>query len=140
MADSEEEQGFEVVDKRKVTMDESGEVHANPDAETEEAQPQSEAEEAAPDLSGLPEVDVYSLLRYFIAMLSAQAWQWLGLVKSPLTGAVERDLDQAKVAIDTISALAVQMEAKSSATEQAELRAMLSDLRINYVQQSAKPS
>jgi len=136
LTDSDEEQGFEVVDKRKVTMDESGEVHTNPEVEA-----QTEDEQEIPEeMAGLPPVDVYSLLRYFIGLLSAQTWQWLGLMKSPLTGAVERDLDQAKVAIDTISALVAQMDPKLTPAEQAELRAMLSDLRINYVQQSAKPS
>jgi hypothetical protein len=137
MAESEEEKGFEVVDKRKVTLDEDGEVRTHP--EVEESPEMSAEEQAAVDeLKNLPPVDVYSLIRYFIGILSAQVWQWLGLVKSPITGNIERDLDQAKVAIDTISALVGQMSAKISPAEQAELQAMLSDLRINFVQQSSR--
>lgn len=136
MAQSEEEKGFEVVDKRKVTMDENGEVHTRPEAE--EPQPELTEEQIAEELKNLPPVDVYSMLKYFIGMLNAQAWQWLGLVKSPITGNVEKDLTQAKVAIDAISALIGQMQGKLSPAEQKELEALLSDLRINFVQQSSR--
>lgn len=137
MAESEEEKGFEVVDKRKVTLDQDGEVHAHP--EVEETPEMSAEEQAAVDeLKNLPPVDVHSLIRYFISILSAQTWQWLGMVKNPITGNIETDMEQAKVAIDTISALIGQMGAKLSQSEQAELQAMLSNLRINYVQQSSR--
>lgn len=133
MAES-EDKGFEVVDKRKVTLDENGEVRTHPEAE----EPKMTEEQIAEELKNLPPVDVYSMLRYFVGLLSAQTWQWLGLVKNPVTGNLEKDLEQAKVAIDTISALVGQLQPKLNASEQAELQGMLSDLRINYVQQSSR--
>ncbi len=136
MAEREEEKGFDVVDKRKVTLDEDGEVRTHP--ETEEPEPELTEEQIAEELKNLPPVDVYSMLRYFIGLLAAQTWQWLGLMKNPMTGNLEKDLEQAKVAIDSISALIGQMQAKLSPQEQAELQGMLSDLRINYVQQSSR--
>ena len=136
MADSEEESGFKVVDKRKVTVDESGEVHAKPESEASK-----EAGEATPaEPVEVPAIDVYSLLAYFIGVLGGQAWQWLGLAKNPLTGKVEQDLVQAKIAIDSMAALAGQLSSELAPGEQADLDALMSDLRINYVQQSAKSS
>jgi hypothetical protein len=137
MAESEGEKGFEVVDKRKVTLDEDGEVRTHPEVE-ESREMSAEEQQAVDELKNLPPVDVYSLIRYFISILSAQTWQWLGMVKNPITGNIETDLNQAKVAIDTISVLVGQMSAKLSQSEQAELQAMLSDLRINFVQQSSR--
>ncbi len=135
MTDSDEEKGFEVVDKRKVTMDEEGEIHTHPENETEVEQA---AEEEGPDLSGLPPVDILSLIRYFMSMLSAQSWQWMGLVKNPATGNIEQDLDQAKTAIDTIAAMVQVLEPKVTQAERDELQRLLSDLRINFVQQSSR--
>ena len=138
MADSEEEKGFKVVDKRKVTADDTGEVHAGPDGATTEVTPPEE--ETPEGIGELPPVDVHSLIAYFIGVLGAQAWQWLGLAKNPVTGQVTQDLEQAKIAIDVIGFLAEQLEPKLTPSEQGDLRALVSDLRINFVQQSSKPS
>ncbi len=88
----------------------------------------------------LPPVDVYSMLGYFVSMLTSYTWQWLGLVKNPDTGELVKDLAQAKVAIDTVTTLAAQLEVKLSPAEKNEMNAMLNDLRLNYVQQSSKES
>lgn len=136
MADSDEETGFKVVDKRKVTMDESGEVHAKPETETSK-----EVGEATPaEPVEVPTIDVYSLLAYFMGVLGGQAWQWLGLAKNPLSGKVEKDLVQAKIAIDSMAALAGFLSSELGPEEQADLDRLMSNLRINYVQQSAKSS
>ena len=126
---AEEEKEFEVIDKRKVKMDSEGNVTAEP----EEPQEQEE-------FAGLPPVDVYALLKSFIGLLGAHTWQWLGLVKNPVTGNIEKDLTQAKIAIDSISLMMGQLGDKLDASEQRELQGLLSDLRMNYVQQSAKAS
>ena len=130
---TEEDKDFEVVDKRKVKMDSEGNVVAEP--EEPKAEPQEQEE-----FAGLPPVDVYALLKSFIGLLGAHTWQWLGLVKNPVTGNIEKDLTQAKIAIDSISLMMGQLEAKLDASEQRELQGLLSDLRMNYVQQSAKAS
>jgi hypothetical protein len=123
-----EEKGYEVIDKRKVK---DGEVQ--PEAETpkpEEIEPNDEF--------NMPPVDIYSLLRSFIGMLGMQAWQWIGLVKDPSTGKLEKDLAQAKVAIDTIGLLAKQLDGKVSASEEKELRELISNLQLNYYVQQSK--
>ena len=129
---AEEEKEFEVVDKRKVKMDDEGNATAEPE------EPKAEQEE--PEFAGYPPIDVYGILKSFIGLLGAHAWQWLGLVKSPATGKIEQDLAQAKIAIDSISLMAGQLEGKLDASEQREIQAMLADLRMNFVQQSAKSS
>ena len=137
MAESEEDKGYEVVDEK------DGEVHTEPEADEaqarEEAPPEAE-QEAVEEGPKLPPVDVYSLLKSFIGILGAHAWQWLGLVKNPVTGEMEKDLAQAKVAIDTISVLVGQLESKLDESEQRDLKSLISDLQINFVQQQSRPS
>jgi hypothetical protein len=130
---AEEEKEFEVVDKRKVKMDSEGNVVAEP--EEPEAEPQEQEE-----FAGLPPVDIYAILKSFISLLSAHTWQWLGLMKNPITGSLDKDLAQAKIAIDSISLMAGQIQGNLDESEQRELQALLADLRMNYVQQSAKGS
>lgn len=141
MADQQEEKGYEVIDKRKVKFSEDGEVTAEPEAKEAQAGADMGSEQQAfsqEEMANLPPVDVYSLVKSFIGILGAHAWQWLGLVKNPVTGQLEKDLAQAKVAIDSIRALVQQIEGKLEPSEDRELKGMISDLQINYVQQSAK--
>lgn len=123
----EEEKGYEIIDKRGTRGTDT------------QAESQSKSESASENESfNLPPVDVYSLIGSFIGMLGMQAWQWIGLVKNPSTGNIEKDLPQAKVAIDAIAALAKQLEGKMDASEEKELRELISNLQLNYVQQSNK--
>jgi hypothetical protein len=139
---SEEDQGYEVVDKRKVKLGEDGEVQAEPETEAPEAQAEAEAEPSGAEEPSpeerfeLPPVDVYALLNSFIGILGAHAWQWMGLVKNPVTGQLDKDMTQAKIAIDTVSAIIAQLEGKAPPAEHQELRSLLSDLQINFVKQS----
>jgi len=145
LAEAEEQKNYEVIDKRKVKIDADGEVHTapessetTPDEEVRSEETQAEEASAAEEEFNLPPMDVYSLLKSFVGLLGAHAWQWMGLIKNPVTGQMEKDLAQAKVAIDTISALAHQLEDKLEPSEREELRSLLSNLQINFVQQSAR--
>lgn len=132
-----EEKGYEVKDKRKVRLDENGEAQITEEA-TEAAENPGEEQEWGE--ANLPPMDVYSLLKSFIGMLQIQAWERIGLMKNPITGRLDKDLAQAKVAIDSIAALMDQLQGHLSDEEQQELQALISNLRINFVQQSAKQS
>lgn len=133
-----------VTDKRRVfqsdSEDDSAEAGepAGPQAEAkdERVSPEEEEESGPEQEELIPEIDVYDTVRWFISMLTAQAWQHMGLVMNPRTKLVVKDLLQAKVAIDCVAALVQQLETKVDATEQRELRALLSNLRLNFVQQS----
>jgi len=141
---AEEEKEFEVIDKRKVKMDSEGNVAAEPPAaspaEPEEPAGAEQEPQEQEEFAGFPPADVYGLLKSFIGLLGAYAWQWLGLMKNPVTGNIGQDLTQAKIAIDSISLMMGQLEGKLAESEQRELQGLLADLRMNFVQQSAKGS
>ena len=127
---SEEEAGFTFVDKRRAQAEtppvETPEVAAEESAEVENA----EANEAP---------SIYDLIGYCISLLSSQAWQKLGLLADPQTGEAKPDLQEAKVAIDTVGDLAIRLESAPeemiSAEMRRDLRTLLNDLRLNYVSQ-----
>jgi hypothetical protein len=82
--------------------------------------------------------DVYSVLALFLGELRNLAWLRMGLVANPGTGQIERDMAQAKVAIDTVAFLAQQIEPYVPAQERLPLRALVSDLQMNFVEQSKR--
>jgi len=49
--------------------------------------------------------DVYTLVKSLVAVFAQQAWVYMGLHMNPLTGKVDKDLVQAKLAIDCAAAL-----------------------------------
>jgi len=108
----------------------------------DEATPQSELEpEAAPRsgeevrLEDLLPPDLYSYLLLVVQMLAGQAWVYLGLTLNPRTGAITRDLDQARLAIDTISWLLERIGEHIKEDEKRALETLLTNLRLNYVEQ-----
>jgi len=157
MADEKQDEfepGFRVVDKRQGASSDEGETTARGAAEEAaagEAEPAREdeagapveprepaaaaAEEAPPELEA---VDVGAVVQYCISILSGHAWQWMGLVANPVTKKVERDLEQARAAIDCADALFKQIEARLPETEARQLRSVLNDLRVNFVRQSSQ--
>lgn len=82
--------------------------------------------------------DVYAVLALFLGELRNLAWLRMGLVANPGTGQIERDLPQAKVAIDTVAFLAQQLEPTVAPQERLPLRALVSDLQINFVEQTKR--
>lgn len=131
---NEEEKGFEVVDKRA-----KREEQATEDPAAEEAQEPTEeqaAEEQEPEMGEEAGVgDVYSLVQWMILMLTESAWQWMGLHMNPITKKVEKDMAQAKVAVDSVVFLIDQVIPHVSEEQRRAYRALVNDLRINFVQQ-----
>ena len=118
---------IEVVDKRRVHLED---VTADP--VTDEQAPAGE------DGPSLPPMDVYGLIRTTISLLSNGAWAWMGLTPSPFTGEMERDMVQAKVAIDSVTYLVSQIESQLDEPARREMQNVVSMLRVNYVQQLSK--
>jgi len=112
----------------------SPEPEEKPQADKESAEPEEGKEEKP-----LPPLDIYALLRYCIGLLHGHAWQSMGLVVDPATNKTSKDLDQARIAIDCVAFMVEQLEAKVDDQERTQLQSLLSDLRVNFVQQS-KPS
>lgn len=82
--------------------------------------------------------DVWELLTVFLGLLSEMAWRKMGLLIDPKSGKIEKDMAQAKVAIDTVGFIVEKLEGKLSDQEIRELRTLLSNLQLNFVTQSEK--
>jgi hypothetical protein len=142
-----EERGFEVVDRRGArtapaaqqqdtpeTPDQApadaGAVPAEPDASPEEPGYEPAAEQA--------EMPVAGILAMTIGLLNEAAWVNMGLVPNPLTGQVKQNLAEARRAIDVLADLVKWAEMDASPQEKRELQVMLSNLRLNFVQQQSR--
>jgi hypothetical protein len=133
-----EESPLEFTDKRvRDTLGEAGQppAAAAPAPAAADETPTETAEDEP-----LAAMDVYALLTTTISLLSSGAWAWMGLTASPFTGKMEKDMPQAKTAIDTVAFLVDQVEPRLSETDRRDLRNMLSNLRLNYVQQMQAPA
>ena len=62
----------------------------------------------------------------------------MGLVRDPVTRQTERHLDEAQLAIDAAAALADLIRSRLPDAERRELETLLTNLRLNYVEQRAK--
>ena len=80
-------------------------------------------------------IDVNAVIPEFVQILADIAWQKLGLRPDPVVGTTQRDLDQARLCIDAVAALAGVIDAKLEPTDQREVRNLVTNLRMNFVQQ-----
>jgi len=138
----ESEDGFVFRDRRRSTTEEtvapapvSSAVELIDDEISDEAG--LDEMEGSAEQGSLP--DVYSVLALFLQELRSLAWLRMGLVANPSTGKIERDLEQAHIAIDTVTFLAKQLEPAVAPEERLPLKALVSDLQINFFEQSKRP-
>lgn len=80
------------------------------------------------------------LFTRLLLLLQTSAMQHLGKLPDPLSGKSERDLDQARIAIDTINSIRERTHGNLSAVEERFLNQMLSDLRLNFVDELNRPA
>jgi len=85
-------------------------------------------------LAGLPAAD---LLSTWLSLLAAKAWQGMGLVPNPLTGKTEKNLDDARLAIDAYAAVFEVLCARLEEQPRREMENVLTMLRVNFVEKSA---
>jgi hypothetical protein len=64
------------------------------------------------------------------------AWRKMGLLVDPKSGKIEKDMVQAKVAIDTVGFIIEKLEGRLQDQEMRELRTLLSNLQLNFVARS----
>lgn len=57
----------------------------------------------------------------------------MGKLSNPVSGKIERSLDQAKYAIDTLASLQIKTKGNLTSPEEEFLKNILQDLRLNYV-------
>jgi len=92
-------------------------------------------EEGAPPATEKP-VDVYELLAVVLEQLSSVAWQKMGLQPDFLTGKIEKDVVQAKAAIDSVAALSQILERQLDGEDKRRIQNLVRDLQINFVEHS----
>ena len=71
-----------------------------------------------------------------ITSLGSQAFAQLGKVKDPTTNNIERNLDAASLSIDMLDMLKERTQGNLSDEETSMLEKTLSDLKLNFVQES----
>lgn len=144
---AEEEQGFTFVDKRRTaqpasepTADAAAPQSAPGKIDTSDVPPsppmEAEGDERFPE--GAHRLSVLDRLIMCIDILNQGAWISLGLISDPATGKVEKNLPDAKIAIDAVASMAGQIENELDETTRRELRNLVRDLQLNYVQQSSQ--
>lgn len=79
------------------------------------------------------------LLTQLVLMFQTAALQQMGKLKNPLSDSIERDLGQAQISIDILDMLHRKMKSGLSAEEERMISGVLRELRINYVDEAAKP-
>lgn len=126
MAD--EETGFSVVDKRQAP-----EVQTDNHIDTVETEVMNVPEEDP--LKNLPNLAMRDRLLMSIDILNQGAWIAMGFISNPATGAIEKDLSKAKIAIDCVAFLASKVEDELDVNTQRELKALVDNLQVNFVQQ-----
>ena len=81
-------------------------------------------------------VDLYGVLAVTIEQFSALAWQKMGLQPDYMTGKIEKDLDQCKVAVDATAALAALLEPQLEESDKRQMQNLVRDLKMNFVEHS----
>ena len=79
-------------------------------------------------------LDVLSFLAMVADQTAAVAWSKLGLQPDLITGKIEQDLNQAKIAIDTVAFLTTQIDGSLDESDRRRMANLVRDLRLNYVE------
>jgi hypothetical protein len=69
-----------------------------------------------------------------------QTMMHLGKIKNPVTDKIETDLQAAQATIDLIEMLSDKTKDNLAEDEKRFLESALSDLKLNYVEESSKPA
>jgi hypothetical protein len=73
-----------------------------------------------------------------VYILHASAMQAMGKLKNPITEKVERNLEQARQSIDLLTMLRDKTTGNLTSHESAVLNGMISELQLNFVDESNK--
>ena len=103
------------------------------DTDAPEAAPASDSEHR--DIP-LPPADFTTI----VSMLATQAMLNLGTLPNPMTGKTDRNLPQAKHAIDLIEVLQEKTKGNCNPQEEVMLQSLLHELRMAYVASQDQPS
>lgn len=99
----------------------------------EEITDESAEEDEQIDFSQLFPDKMEEVLKLHVFQLQGWAYIHLGLQAHPKTKKANKDMAQAKLAIDALSAMVEVLLPRLSPEEQRELKIMASDLKMNFV-------
>ena len=74
-----------------------------------------------------------------VTNFQTSAWIRMGKIKDPITDTINRNLDECKFAIDMIEMLSRRMAAEMTETEKQYVNNALTELRMNFIEESNKP-
>lgn len=134
------EKQYEVKDKRRFNEDGSAKDNAAEEpVQSAGAAGQADGEAAgqAPGEEQEPP-NVYGVLGFFMQMLVEQAWINMGKRVPPGMKQPPRDLTQAKLAIDVLSSVSEKLDPHIDDEEKKTLTGVISDLQVNFVNESNK--
>ena len=83
-----------------------------------------------------PKSDAY--FSSLVFSLSQAAMMQMGKITNPVTGKIERDLNQAKTSIDMIVMLKEKTKGNLAKEEDKLISDMLANLQLNYAEESGK--
>lgn len=94
-------------------------------------------DESAPEQVPLEAISTRELLVWMLGILGAKAWQGMGLVPNPGSGKIEKDLGDAKIAIDAFAAVLETMRPQLEGQVLRDSETLLTTLRLNFVEKSS---
>ena len=97
-------------------------------------QPEDQDQAQEQEQAAMPEMRAEDALRFAIGLFADLAWIKLGIRANPSGGEAKTDLEQAKLAIDSLAALVQLTEGRFEAHDVRDLKNLLSSLQMNFVQ------
>jgi hypothetical protein len=79
---------------------------------------------------------VYEHIAMIMDQIASVSWQKLGLQPDIITGKLDKNLAEAKVAVDLTAHLAGILEAKLDDEDRRRVQSLVTDLRLNFIQKS----
>lgn len=96
------------------------------------------SDDGGPSGGQMPDISTAGFMQFMLANLYQLGWQNLGLVPNQVTGKVEANLPDARLAIDGYGALLSVLSPRLEEVARREMQTALSNLRINFMEQSKR--
>ena len=81
---------------------------------------------------------IYDIVAIMLDQIASVSWQRLGLQPDTMTGKLDTNLTEAKVAIDLVAHLAGILEHQLDEEDKRRIHGLVRDLRINFVQKNTE--
>ncbi|MCP4703812.1 MAG: DUF1844 domain-containing protein [candidate division Zixibacteria bacterium] len=85
------------------------------------------------------EIKIDQHLFQLVLSLQMAAMQNMGKIMSPVTGKIERNLEQARISIDMLGMVSEKTKGNLNDEEDKFLTNILHELRLNYTDEASKP-